>query len=118
MPESAEYPTGVLIERLLDAVSRGDAEGLRAVIDPSITIHTARGEIEGVDAASEWVGKGFDHLDRRFRLLDFTPTDQGARARAVLEYVWRESDEVADSTEVEIEIGLLGGRVTSWRVVE
>lgn len=107
-----------LVEELLDSVSTGDAERLRALSDPEVQIHTARGVVTGPDAAAEWVSKQFDHLDRRYRLLGLEVTDSGARVEAALEYVWRESGEVADSTEVEIELGLGDGLMTSWRVVE
>jgi len=116
--EAADPATRDLIVRLLDSVSRGDAEGLRSMSDDSVTIHTARGELVGPDAAAGWVSKQFDHLDRRYRLIDLEPTSDGVSVTAALEYVWRESEEVADSTEVEIEIGLKGGRIASWRVVE
>lgn len=118
MAEAADSATRDLIERLLDSISRGDEEDLRSLSDDAVTIHTARGELVGPDAAAEWVSKRFDHLDRRYRLIDLEPTSDGVSVTAALEYIWRESEEVADSTEVEIEIGLKGGRLASWRVVE
>lgn len=108
----------MLVEQLLESVSRADAESLRSLSDESITIHTARGDLVGPDAAAEWVSKRFDHLDRRYRLIDLDPTESGVKVLAALEYVWRESGEVADTTEVEIAIGLRDGSISSWRVLE
>lgn len=115
---AADPNTRQLIEELLDSVSRADADRLREISHEEVAIHTARGTLVGPDAAAEWVSKRFDHLDRRYRLIEFEQTADGVNATAALEYVWRESDEVADSTEVEIVIGLRGGRISSWRVVE
>lgn len=116
--EPTDQDTRAVVERLLESVSSGDAETLRSLSDESITIHTARGDLVGPEAAAEWVAKRFDHLDRRFRLIDIEAIEGGVRLLAALEYAWRESGEVADTTEVEIEVGLRGGSVTSWRVVE
>lgn len=74
--------------------------------------------VRGIADVSEWSGKRFAHLDRRYRLLGINPTDSGARVEAALEYVWRESGEIADSQQVEIEISVEDGRVSSWRMVE
>jgi len=116
--EPADQNTRTVVERLLDSVSRGDAEALRSLSDESIIIHTARGDLVGPDAAAEWVAKLFDHLDRRYRLIDLEGIEGGVKVLAVLEYVWRESGEVADATEVEIAVGLREGSITSWRVLE
>lgn len=117
MAGAVDQATRDLVERLLDSVSRGDADGLRSLSDDSVTIHTARGELVGPDEAAGWVSKRFDHLDRRYRLIGLAQVEDGVSVTAALEYVWRETSEVADSTEVEIQVGLKGGRITSWRVV-
>ena len=116
--DAADPNTRQLIEALLGSVSRADPDRLRAISDQEIAIHTARGTLVGPDAAAEWVSKRFDHLDRRYRLIGIEQTAEGATITAALDYVWRESDEVADSTEVQIEIGLRDGRISSWRVLE
>ncbi len=118
MGEPTDQNTRTVVERLLESVSRGDAEALRSLSDESITIHTARGDLVGPDAAAEWVSKRFDHLDRRYRLIDLEVSEGGVKVLAALEYVWRESGEVADTTEVEIAVGLKDGSITSWRVLE
>lgn len=117
-PDAADQSTRQLIEELFDSVSRGDSHRLRSIAHDEIAVHTARGVQVGLEAAAEWVSKRFDHLDRRYRLIDLEPAGDGVSATAALEYVWRESGEVADSTEVEIEIGLRDGRITSWRLIE
>lgn len=118
MGEPTDQNTRTVVERLLESVSRGDTEALRSLSDESITIHTARGDLVGPDAAAEWVSKRFDHLDRRYRLIDLEVSEGGVKVLAALEYVWRESGEVADTTEVEIAVGLKDGSITSWRVLE
>lgn len=118
VPDAADSNNRQLIEALFESVSRGDSHRLRAISDEEVAIHSARGVLVGHDAAADWVSKRFDHLDRRYRLLDLESTGDGVMATAALEYVWRESGEVADSTEVEIEIGIRDGRITSWRLIE
>ena len=41
----------------------------------------------------------------------------GVRIAAELQYVWRESDEVGDTTEVTIDLGLRD-LVSSWELTE
>jgi hypothetical protein len=40
------------------------------------------------------------------------------RIEAELQYVWRESGEVGDRAEVEIELGIADGLISSWSLHE
>jgi len=40
----------------------------------------------------------------------------GVRVRAELQYLWRESGRVGDSSQVLIELGIREGLISSWRL--
>jgi hypothetical protein len=66
----------------------------------------------------EWAGKGFDHLIRRYVPASIEPTDGGVRVHAELQYVWRDSDQVGDTSPVAIELGIRDGLISSWYLLE
>ena len=115
---AAEGELRELVERMLALAGSEGSEDVSSVVHPEVSIRTASGELRGIDDVSDWSGKSFDHLDRRYRLLEISPTETGATVKAALEYVWRESGEIADSQEVEIEIGVKEGKVASWRMLD
>lgn len=99
-----------IVRLALEAISDGDAERLQPLLAPGVTIKTGRARHEGMDAALAWARKGYEHLDRRYVLVSLDPVgDPGAGmfvAGARVEYVWRETGEVGDSTAVHLAIEL------------
>jgi hypothetical protein len=69
-------------------------------------------------AALEWSSKAFDHIIRRYVPQRIEETDEGVHVEAELQYVWRESGEVADSAPVRLELGIRDGLISSWRLFE
>jgi hypothetical protein len=88
------------------------------LVHPEIEIHTDRTTHRGLEAAVAWSGKGFDHIYRRYVPEAIEETPDGLRVTARLEYVWRETGDVGDTTAVEIELGVRDGLVSSWRLTE
>ena len=43
-------------------------------------------------------------------------TDAGVLVHARLEYVWRESEKIGDSSRVAIELGIRDGLISSWHL--
>jgi hypothetical protein len=84
------------------------------LVHPEVEIRTERTVHRGRDAAVKWAGKGFDHLVRRYVPVSMEPTGDGILVHAELQYVWRESDEVGDTSRVEIELGIRDGLISSW----
>lgn len=66
----------------------------------------------------EWSSKAFDHIVRRYAPREIEETEDGVRVEAELQYVWRESGEVADTSPVRIELGIRDGLISSWRLFE
>lgn len=66
----------------------------------------------------EWAGKTFDHIERRYLPVAIEPRTDGLLVHAELQYVWRESGEVGDSSRVAIELGIRDGLVSSWYLLE
>jgi hypothetical protein len=92
-----------ILRLALEAISDRDAERLAPLLVPEVTIRTGRSLHEGQDAAGAWARKGYDHLDKRYALALPGPTARSGSTYlwdARVEYVWRESGEVGDSTRI------------------
>ncbi len=66
----------------------------------------------------EWSGKVFDNLLRRYAPVEIEQVEGGVRVKAELQYVWRDSGKVGDSSPVAIELGIRNGLISSWRLHE
>jgi hypothetical protein len=100
-----------LITLALEAISDRAPERLRPLIAADVVVGTARGEHRGVEAAMAWAGKGYQHLDRRYRLDSLEPHGGGLLGRGRVEYVWRDSGQVGDSSPVSFAFRLREGRL-------
>ena len=88
------------------------------LVHPDVEIRTERKFHRGRLAAMEWSGKVFDHLGRTYVPVEIEDTDGGVLVHAELQYVWRESGEVGDTSRVAIELGIRDGLVSSWYLID
>ena len=88
------------------------------LVHPEIEIRTERTVHRGRVAAMEWSGKTFKHLVRRYAPVEIEHRRGGAYVHAELQYVWRDSGKVGDSTRVGIELGIRDGLIASWYVID
>lgn len=93
----------------LEAISDHDGERLEPLLGPGVLIITGRSRHEGVAAASAWASKRYRHLDRRYVLDDLRPMGRGLLGHGRVQYVWRESGEVGDSTPIFLSFQVDGG---------
>jgi hypothetical protein len=107
-----------LARRFLAALSAGDRATVGELVHPEVEIRTERKVHRGRPAAMEWSGKVFDHLVRRYLPVEIEDTDSGVLVHAELQYVWRESGELGDSSRVAIELGVRDGLVSSWYLTD
>jgi hypothetical protein len=84
------------------------------LVHPEVEIRTERTVHTGRTAAMEWSGKVFDHLVRRYVPVEIEDTPSGVLVHAELQYVWRDSGEVGDTSRVAIELGIRDELVSSW----
>ena len=96
----------------------GDRVAVGELVHPEVEIRTERTLHRGRAAATEWAGKTFDHLVRRYVPVEIEETPSGVLVHAELQYIWRESDEVGDSSRVAIELGVRDGLISSWYLVD
>ena len=113
VPDSHE-----LARRFLAALSVGDRAAVGELVHPEIEIRTERTVHRGRVAAMEWAGKVFDHLVRRYVPIDVESTPSGVLVHAELQYVWRQSGEVGDTSRVAIELGIRDGLISSWYLTD
>jgi ketosteroid isomerase-like protein len=103
-----------LARRFLAALSAGDRAAVGELVHPEVEIRTQRTVHRGRLAAMEWAGTVFDHLTRRYVPVEIEETPGGLLVHAELQYVWRESGEVGDTSRVAIELGVRDGLISSW----
>jgi hypothetical protein len=88
------------------------------LVHPEVEIRTERTVHRGRTAAMEWSGKTFDHIFRRYVPVEIEHRDEGVLVHAELQYVWRDSGEVGDTSPVAIELGVRDGLISSWFLLE
>lgn len=104
-------PPEQVVTLALEAISDHDGERLRPLLDPAVTIVTGRARHEGVDAAAAWASRRYQHLDRRYVLEGLSEQGSGMLGRGRVEYVWRDSGEIGDSTPIYFSFEVRGGRL-------
>jgi ketosteroid isomerase-like protein len=108
-PDSAE-----LARRFLTALSDGDGDAVGELVHPEVQVTTERTVHRGREAAVAWSEKAYDHLQRRYAPREIEQTPAGVLVHADLQYVWRETGDVGDTSRVRIELGVRDGLVSSW----
>ena len=88
------------------------------LVHPEVEIRTERTVHRGRDAAVKWAGKAFDHLVRHYVPVEIETAPDGVLVHAELQYIWRESGEVGDSSPVRIDLGIRDGLISSWHLVD
>jgi hypothetical protein len=91
---------------------------LGELVHPDVEIRTERTVHRGRDAAVRWAGKSYDHLVRHYVPVEIEETPTAVRVHAELQYIWRESGEVGDTSRVLIELGIKDGLISSWYLVD
>jgi hypothetical protein len=107
-----------LARRFLAALTDCDREAVGELVHREVEISTERTVHRGREAAVAWAGKEFDHLVRRYVPVKIEETDAGVVVHALLQYVWRESGVIGDSSRVAIELGIRDGLISSWHLVD
>jgi hypothetical protein len=88
------------------------------LVHPEVEIRTERTVHRGRLAAMEWSGKVFDHLFRRYVPVEVEETPSGVLVHAELQYVWRDSGKIGDTSRVAIELGIRDGLISSWYLLD
>jgi len=95
-----DLPPRQLIELALEAIGDRAPDRLRPLLAPEVRVVTGRTTHVGIEAVSTWASKGYENLDRRFALDALEPAGDGLLGSGRVEYVWRETGEVGDSTPI------------------
>ncbi len=66
----------------------------------------------------EWSGKTFDHIERRYLPQRIEHRPEGVLVHAELQYIWRDSQDIGDSSPVAIELGIRDNLISSWYLLE
>jgi ketosteroid isomerase-like protein len=104
--------------QVLEALSRGDVEAFARLVDPEVEIRTARGVRRGIEAAMEWASSAYEHLERRYEIDEMHVAGGDVLVLARVQYVWRESGEVGDTSPVGVAMRFEHGRLRRWQVYD
>lgn len=108
-PKNAE-----LARHVLEALNHGDVLSFESFVHPDIEIHTARRVHRGVDEATEWARKRYEHLERRFAIDRLEERGDEVIARVRTQYVWLESGLVGDEEPLTIDLRFADGKLVCW----
>jgi hypothetical protein len=100
-----------LAAEVVAALNERDPARLGRVLDESSRIVTGRKTHEGIEAVQTWAAKEYSHLQRRFAIDAYRTIDGRVLATGMVQYVWTEGGEVADSTPIALEMTFSGGRL-------
>jgi hypothetical protein len=103
---------------VLETLSRGESGRFARLVHPEVEIHTARGTKRGREAAETWAHNTYDHLDRRYEIGEMHVAGEDVLVLANVQYVWRESGEIGDSTPVAVLMRFEGGFLRRWQVFD
>ena len=103
-----------LARHVLESLSHGDVPAFAALVHPEIEIRTARGVHRGVDEATEWARKRYEHLERHYAVDSLDARGDQVVARVRTQYVWRESGLVGDEEPATIELAFTDGKLVRW----
>jgi hypothetical protein len=106
------------VRAALEALGAEDPDRFVALLHPEIEIETARGVRRGLEAATTWASKRFDHLVRRWVVDELR--EEGDRVLMIgrVRYVWRDDGVVGAESPSAITLELDGGRIRRLRIHE
>lgn len=113
---TSERESAQLAARAIEAINSREPARLAKLLDPDVEIVTGRSVHSGVDAATAWAGKEYDHLVRRYSIDEYRCRLGAALALGSVEYAWSEGGEVADSSPIAIELEFSGNALQVLRV--
>lgn len=111
MSAASSEEQALQIRLLLEAVNDRDLARLRALVPPDFEIVTGRSVHSGAPAVLAWAGRAYDHLERRYAVDRIEPVGSGYLVLGRVQYVWRETGEVGDSSPIVFSFELAGGRL-------
>jgi len=112
----SERTAARLAASAIEAINSREPARLGKLLDSDVEIVTGRSVHRGVDAATAWAGKEYDHLVRRYSIDEYRCRSGAALALGSVEYVWSEGGEVADSSPIAIELEFRGDGLRVLRV--
>ena len=110
----AESSSADLAQQVLVTLSNGDVSGFASLVHPDIEIHSAQGVRRGLDDATEWAQKRYEHLERRFAIDRMRAKGDDVVALVRTQYVWRDSGLVGDEEPTTIAMTFRDGKLVRW----
>lgn len=108
-PGTSPGDPAALAAAAVAAINDRDPERLGRLLGPRSRVVTGRTAHQGVEAVQAWAAKEYSHLRRRFEMDAYRAIGASVLATGMVEYVWTEGGEVADSTPIALEMSFSSG---------
>jgi hypothetical protein len=100
-----------LAAEVVAALNERDPARLAALLDERSRVVTGRKPHIGAEAIGAWAAKEYTHLRRRFEIDAYRAIGGRVLATGMVQYVWSEGGEVADSSPIALELAFSEGRL-------
>jgi len=115
-PEAGAREPAEIATAVIEAINSRDPARLSRLLDADAEVVTGRSTHTGAEAIVAWAGKQFDHLQRRYAIDELRTAGNAVLALGRVQHVWTETEEVADSSPVALELKLSNGQLSSLKV--
>ncbi len=105
-----------LAAEVVAAINDRDPERLGRVLGERSRVITGRKAHEGAEAVQAWAAKEYSHLRRCFAIDAYRTIGGSVLATGMVQYVWSEGGEVADSTPIALEMSFADGRLEAFEL--
>jgi hypothetical protein len=98
------------------AINSRDPDLIKPLLHPEIELRTGRSSYSGPDQVAAWADKQYDHLDRLYSIATARTRGDSVLILGDVEYVWRDSGELGDSSPIALTLEFEAELLRSLRV--
>ncbi len=101
---------------VIAAINSREPERLAPLLHPDVEVRTGRSVTSGSAEVLSWADKSYDHIDRHYTVAVARKSGDRILLIGEVDYVWRESGDVGDSSPIGLTLSFEGGLLRSLLV--
>jgi hypothetical protein len=98
------------------AINSGDPASIKLLLHPEAKVTTGRSVYSGLEQIAAWAAKRYDHIDRLYSIRTERTRGDSVLILGDVEYVWRDSGELGDSSPIALTLEFEADLLRSLRV--
>ncbi len=98
------------------AINSQDPTLIKPLLHPDVELTTGRNVYSGPEQVAAWAAKQYDHIDRLYSIRTERTRGDSVLILGDVEYVWRDSGELGDSSPIALTLGFEADLLRSLRV--